>query len=1782
MMLFLQAQPLNALADILNPLPTAQELSAAVALTGLSDDAPGYRSGMAPSRSMSALQMAGWIEEFQDGKLAYIMDTFENYDVELAYLKENYPVTFDLLKGFSEAGIGRLYDEYSRAMAWRDEVKYYYDLLVNTASQIFVLAESLQKDGMTEREQAVAAYKIRDKWHTLNTLLTETVDCAKVWEEEYDRLLPLLTGDYAYSGSDDSLAWLLEEVDHLREMDGRTSAKSLTVSASAVRVAPDQTLMTRLARLSPISSALADSEQTMSVMVLDDQSFFIGALDGAAPLSGVSITVSAEKVSAETKTTNSSGYISMPMRSFPCNKDGEAKINLAVSRNGYRKVEAPGVWVMKGGSLKVPMQKDTGDPYPVSWTFWGNDMLVADYEVVISPFNDSEQNISVTISSPKDYSFKMYFTDKNGKNPVTVGEGSGGEGDKLFSFKGLWLKKAPGDGKLYLEIKPQGGSTITYQARVKLIPAKVQNPIGDPNFKLLMNPGIQFTLPKDWAKPLGGLVISIETPLDKLFKIRAYIDLNGNGAITVGTTAFDDKVKAMNDGMWKSQDKKALDKAVKDAEEKGMMAKAKAANGGDWAGREKYKPLALGSISVSMSWFGFIQGQVRQTEDGNKEIRGKGGAGFTLNITGEAGLQWPFVNLSLTAAAYATIFPEVALLIDVYWPDGQTLPSVQTSKYVLGSLNFILRIELGLTLCVGLKGVVSVSITGLGFLEFQFRVSLGGFVDPDHWQPGQGDADMDLKLYGGAMFRVVLEILWIKTMYYPFGPEWKWRLIPGPIERVESKAPKTMVDRFVAFLASSASAEEEDGEVQGGLQVDTDNDDLILEANEIRYQNQGASKNSLFSMRPSGTATTSDPIPMMFYIKPERNNRGNLQFDRPVLLGVTLSYSAESPIAKTEEGLDENGWGIYTDGGWDVIDYSYWVQDVSRADVYSYDRGVQKKLTDVVFVVTIQAKEYEEQRRTLSDGTVETRTVPVETWANVHCYYLDEISYRVFALRPVVLSPGGKYLAELYGTNCFLNEPNPCGNPRIYGNIIRSQDSAITFFRVVASPLNIDTSGERDARCFQVFTGLREDGSEFRQTERMENTDDFFENRMYEDFCFFDVSDNSMIYNFAPNKAMIGLSTEYYTLVRDAKSADGLYSLGFDNGYTGTYVCARNVLSIAPRRTAGGDKRSMIFMVQQNDGDEGFRVKGLCPDPTTPRIKNWTIWDYGVDVPPVNIYWANLYGRECLYWAETAGETEDGRGQLFKVRGMWYDDVSNTLSEPFVLAVIKTPLNSTPSDIILNGSNSGYYILEQADGRRTAHQFNFQMVVGLKMVGNILSETLVTPGTYDDMLLTVYNNGNVPLSGLDLTAYDVKQGGAPQAFETVHLDVINPYNNRVTLNKGLDGGKEDKQGVTVARQEECSLNDPDSQFWLVKETTHRASLSNVTAENSSLQKTNLIMPGTFAAFNISLMVPQGWSNAHDIYLQVEKLYTTADSSFSNDVNTPALLQAMGGPAVISVGRDGAVRKEGGGLLRAAADDTDYSAIFKTDLTFDRILLSHDPVDLEILARRWDTSDGTPMVTLTVNNQAYIASGKSGENVVVMEAFLDDEITPVFRYILPEEVSDKATWNFDLPLALLCDGRSASRVTVKVAGRNYQENGDFDNSAVIYLDTENLMIIRQPEDQTVPEGGEAVFSAAAAGGRAPLCYQWQVYTKAGKWVDIAGATGNTLRLNAVILEMSGNPYRLTVTDTAGYTVTTRAASLTVKEVPLTGDTEPILWYALGIAVSVGAIAWILLRKKKENE
>lgn len=512
MIFFSQALPANVIAEAVNPLPTSQELSAAVALTGLSEDAPGYRSGMKPSVSMNAMQLAGWVHEFQGQKLDSIMDTFENYDVELAYVKENYPAAFEMFKGYTEAGIGRLYDEYSEAKAWRDEIHYYDDLLVDTAARIDVLAEYLQRDGITEREQVIYAYEMRDKWRALEAAIPEVVSLSAQWEQEYQRLEALLTGAYSYSGSDDSLAWLLEEVDNLQGMDGRKASNSFTVSAGAVRVSPDQTLMTRLARLAPISSAMADSSQKMSVQILDDKNFAISLLEGDKPVSGASVTVWETGKGEKNETSNASGDVMYAVREFSSDSDGETQLNIRISADGYRRVEAPGIWVKKGESTKIALRRDDGKPYPVSWNFWGHDMITSKYVVVTSPVNDTTQPIELKISSPADYHLKVYFTDKEGKKPVTVGEKDGKKGDQSFTFQGQWLMKAPADGKLYAEITCNG-QTETYQASLQLKASVLKKPLGDPNSKSALNPGFQFVLPDGWVKPFGGMKICPPTAM---------------------------------------------------------------------------------------------------------------------------------------------------------------------------------------------------------------------------------------------------------------------------------------------------------------------------------------------------------------------------------------------------------------------------------------------------------------------------------------------------------------------------------------------------------------------------------------------------------------------------------------------------------------------------------------------------------------------------------------------------------------------------------------------------------------------------------------------------------------------------------------------------------------------------------------------------------------------------------------------------------------------------------------------------------------------------------------------------------------------------------------------------------------------------------------------------------------------------------------------------------------------------------------------------------------------
>jgi hypothetical protein len=80
----------------------------------------------------------------------------------------------------------------------------------------------------------------------------------------------------------------------------------------------------------------------------------------------------------------------------------------------------------------------------------------------------------------------------------------------------------------------------------------------------------------------------------------------------------------------------------------------------------------------------------------------------------------------------------------------------------------------------------------------------------------------------------------------------------------------------------------------------------------------------------------------------------------------------------------------------------------------------------------------------------------------------------------------------------------------------------------------------------------------------------------------------------------------------------------------------------------------------------------------------------------------------------------------------------------------------------------------------------------------------------------------------------------------------------------------------------------------------------------------------------------------------------------------------------------------------------------------------------------------------------------------------------------------------------------------------------------------------PTNQTVPIGGSAGFSVAA-GGTAPLSYQWQF-----NGTNLDGAIAATLSLTNVQLEQAGG-YNVVITNTVG-SVTSAAAILTVLDLP----------------------------------
>ena len=141
---------------------------------------------------------------------------------------------------------------------------------------------------------------------------------------------------------------------------------------------------------------------------------------------------------------------------------------------------------------------------------------------------------------------------------------------------------------------------------------------------------------------------------------------------------------------------------------------------------------------------------------------------------------------------------------------------------------------------------------------------------------------------------------------------------------------------------------------------------------------------------------------------------------------------------------------------------------------------------------------------------------------------------------------------------------------------------------------------------------------------------------------------------------------------------------------------------------------------------------------------------------------------------------------------------------------------------------------------------------------------------------------------------------------------------------------------------------------------------------------------------------------------------------------------------------------------------------------------------------------------------------------------------------------------------------------------------------VYNAYDLLKLVSSPVSQTLPDGGEAVFTVVTSGGVAPLAYQWYVIPagqaggeQAPAATAIPGATSDTLSVTSSA-QVSGNRYYCVVQDQVGQKIVSAEALLTL-ELPLppaTGDGFP-LWPALALAVLSGTALLIIVTRKKRH-
>ena len=1618
------------LAETAVPVLHYADIASLKALAGDAQTGATWHEGMSPSASMNALQMWQWTDWFLSEKLRSLLGSAQDY-IQLA----------SGLPGSSfQADVSTLEWE---LRTLEDQLTYYEEQLSDGRTAILNGIRLYQ-------DVSASAYDRARAYDRMMEAKEEILQAIKTISANY--------ADYTALVNRCSESMLAAPINH----------SMLTVQGSS---GPD--LMKEAKRLENSENA-ADAID-FDVTVISTKQICIAVYDSDKnPLSGALVHLVNNKDSKRTKdvVTDSDGRAVFWVSDLGADEKTDMKLGLRVTANGYQTHEIQTVKIRGGESVSVHLKKDDQTPYLVMACFNGRDILNEESSFYYSKKNNLKHTFSVKLSCAGSGELEMrYPTDAAGtafqsvKQTFTAADSD----KKVFTFEKEWLRILHPEAKVSFKLTTNG-QEYTFDTHLKIEKAVVDEPFFDHSALFSFTSGsggLGFTIPGD-VPFISGSTLSLSIPGNYP---TLMILPSGMGMFSWGYDF------APESTTWKTDDTQDQERAIKEFDKQSAADKLLAAAGVYRNVNTTTTPKLLGDYGVHITPFAAMQGLYRRS-DQSLELRGNGGATFAF----EAGFTQTFtigpvpffagIDFSMAASFGVGISLNMKAEIENGLLKVKEGPVVGYDS----GMTISFRLELGGTIGLGLKDVLSVSLRGYGYINPII-----------HLTTPRVSAEARI----GIGLSVTLRALFLK---------WSTTLWEGNLPLSSSDS--------IALTASGKTTANSSWR-----------DYKYAEAPSLAAANDEVTAVNASGVEPATTQKLFDRIDC---------SAGDFQY--VVVAGTTYLFWIQP-------GMGPNDWERVN---WCNLETTQcgqvgWIDSgtYAKRNNTSPNKAYQDWFVDYDF--TVESSRDSDSTfcaLTILSGQFGKRTPE------------DEVNPPNAACAASVLMQKQEdgSLAVVYyhetdavsSTASGSTEPNYPTMPEVLLTAFSSSLKSVFMVNTYVRSKESKISGQ--VHFYDTYE---------KKLKNHELTASNFESNM--EIARYHVGEPTAISAGKEDDKMnfyvLGTDGVLARIRRDRRQPQQPKSERQE-------LAKGNIVNFkVVTRINGIDDKDTLFYLDRVKTDEGgfiHRLKGVTLSPQSPE-KPVTVTDYDIEVNADRFDTVKFGGGIYLYWTECStpntNVVPDAKAE-YLVRCVRYDPDTDTICDPFTLV----QLAESPSSVKLQDSGTGFYAVDLGNNngsylRQSLTYFTYRLVMSAELQAAVPNDPCVCAGDYIDLILSVRNTGNLPLSGLDVK---VKKGD--QVIQTLHINCAQPQES--TNKFSTANGDITRKGLHTIRRIDGMYDALNGESWNITSTNS----NGVTTQRNV--RTTLLMPGDTQSYKAKLLIPADWDGKVD--LTAEIVQTVGAKQFG------ALLTENGRPLSNAL------------VLTTDATNDDPVLMRLTPKNAHKIV-NTDSHDLMLSAQLFNR-EGETYVRVSILNRSGNTKSRSRVVPTLTSSYNGQTL---FSHTFRNAMEDDYGYSMDIPLQTLTAGRRLDELDLNVSSKeNYEEFADADNHVRLSL-FPKLYIAQQPESLNLVEKQDALFVVSADGGQRPYRYQWQKLNAEGRWVDLPGANQDSYQLPKVTLAQSGLTLRCVVTDEAGDNVTSDSAVLSVFSLPQTGDeTQPALWMLLAVA-SAALIALLCFRRRKDD-